>query len=145
MFTFPFYGWGDWEQERLITCLRSHSKPVAQSLKSFFILIHTETVSLFLKSSTVPGLLSLHKDPWDFWACLELRQSSLSACVFGCFCVCMSVSVSVFTDAHYSGSNPSIPPKGGQGPFVLQGLLDRIKVLLLKEKNSQTNLDLALS
>ena len=53
--------------------------------------------------------------------------------------------MSVFTDAYDSGSHPSIPPKGGQGPFVLHGLFDESRVFLFKEKSSQTNLDLALS
>ena len=53
--------------------------------------------------------------------------------------------VSVFTDAHDSGSHPSVPPRVGQGPFVLHGLFDGSRVFLFKEKISQTNLDSAFS
>ena len=54
-------------------------------------------------------------------------------------------AVSVFTDAHDSGSHPSVPPRGGQEPFVLHGLFDGSRVFLFKEKISQTNLDSAFS
>lgn len=116
----------------------------ASGLKSKAHVFYTDAYRgnfTFLKSGTVPALSTLLQDPRDFWT----WTGALHCLWVWCFWVWMSVFVSVFTDAHDSGSYPSIPPRGGQGPFVLHGLFDGSRVLLFKEKSSQTNLDLALS
>ena len=129
-------------REAAYNCLRSHSKLVAWSPKRMYSTqMHIEAISLFLKSGTVPGLSTLLRDPRDFWT----WTGALHCLWVWCFWVWMSVFVSVFADAHDSGSYPSIPPRGGQGPIVLHGLFDGSRVLLFKEKSSQINLDLALS